>query len=206
MNAETVMSVPSYLRTTPEPITAPKPAGAPDDDALLMARFQQGDEDGFTQLFRKYRKPIMHFANRFVGNPARAEELTQDVFIKCCQARASYQPRAQFRSWLFQIARNHCLDERRRREYTVARVSVHDNPIRATGPSAEQHAAAQDLARLADESVAALPPSQRQAFLLSRVEHMSYAEIADAMGTTVSAVKSLLNRAKTSIRCQTNRV
>jgi len=181
-----------------------------DPDALLMVRVQEGDRASFEKLFLKYSRQIVAFVRRFVGNQALAEELAQDVFLKAYRSRDDYEPRAKFTTYLYRIATNHCLNELRRGVHR----NVHD-PLDAPksaserapraeladpAPGPDAIAAGRSLAAAVDAAIASLPEAQRAALLLLRYEGQSYEEIASALSMSVPAVKSLLNRAKTSLR------
>jgi len=164
-----------------------------------MLAFQRGDEECFDRLFQKYKKPVINFAHRFTGRRDVAEELAQDVFVKCYMAAPGYSVKARFSTWLFRIARNHCLNEVRRQDYRYRTEPLEGSAEPAASTSPEQQAQANALQRVLLEVLATLPESQRSAMLLSRQQGMSYEEIAETMETSVSAVKSLLNRAKTTL-------
>ena len=177
-------------------MTTPTP---PDVDAQWMLAFQQGDEECFDRLFQKYKKPVINFAHRFTGRKETAEELAQDIFVKCYTAAPGYRVTARFSTWLFRIARNHCLNEVRRQDYRYRTEPLEGTVEPVSSSSPEQQAQANALQRVLLEVMATLPESQRAAMLLSRQQSMSYEEIAETMETSVSAVKSLLNRAKTTL-------
>ncbi len=180
---------------------------APDPDAALMVAFQGGDERAFRALFEKHGRATMAFCNRFVRDPARAEELAQDVFLKLHASADRYHPSARFTTFLYRIATNHCLNEVRRSEYR-ARPEVDPqaddgsplDPDALAGPAAtpEEMARAGALARDVEAMLARLPESQRAAFVLARFEGLPYEEIAEVLGTTVASVKSLVHRATVS--------
>ena len=170
-----------------------------DVDSQLMLAFQRGDEKCFDQLFQKYKRPMINFAHRFTGRKETAEELAQEILVKCYMAAPGYRVTAKFSTWLFRIARNHCLNEVRRQDYRYRTEPLEGTgePVGATTP--EQQAQANALQRSLLQVMASLPESQRIALLLSRQQAMSYEEIAETMETSLSAVKSLLNRAKNTL-------
>ena len=94
---------------------------ASDPDAALMLAFQGGDERAFRSLFEKHGRAMVSFCHHFVRDQARAEELAQDVFLKLHRSAARYQPTARFKTFLYRIASNHCLNELRRGEYASRR-------------------------------------------------------------------------------------
>lgn len=172
---------------------------APDDDARLMLGFQQGDETCFDQIFQRYKKAVINFAFRFTGRADVAEELAQEIFVKCYIARDTYRPTARFATWLFRIARNHCLNEVRRQDYRHRTEPLSEARPLDGGASPEAQAQARALERAVAQALAALPETQRTAFILGQLQGMSYDEIAATMETSVSAVKSLLNRARQAL-------
>lgn len=173
-----------------------------DPDAALMCRVRDGDDDAFTRLFANWRRPLVRFTVRFVGDQARGEELAQDVFLKVYRARERYEPRERFAAYLFRVATNHCLNELRRSEHKVRGDNVEDlahEPADAQQATADAVFEAAEIQVAVRAAVGKLPPTQRAALLLLREEGLGYEEIADALETSVSAVKSLLNRARKAL-------
>jgi len=188
------------------------PAGAAaDPDVALMLRVQGGDQAAFQELFRKLGPRVLQYARRFVGSEAQAEELTQDVFVQVFRFRHRYRPQSRLSTWVFTIATNLCLNELRRPERHL-RVDIWDRrgdaEERHEGPqlpdpdarTPEEGAAARELAGHLEVAVAALPPKQRAALLLSRVDGLAYRDVAEALGCTEGAVKALLFRATQSLK------
>jgi RNA polymerase sigma-70 factor (ECF subfamily) len=165
-----------------------------------MLAFQRGDAAAFTALFERHARAMVAFCNHFVRDPARAEELAQDVFVKLHGAAGRYRATARFKTFLYRIASNHCLNELRRQEHAVRRAA---EPAGPTDPDSlpSRFANPEDVARGAalERAVAklieSLPEKQRVALVLCRLEGLSYEEIAEVLGSTVSAVKSLVHRA-----------
>jgi RNA polymerase sigma-70 factor (ECF subfamily) len=189
------------------PVAAP----ASDPDVQLMLRFQAGDDDAFRELFEKYSRAIVNFAYHFIGSRPRAEELAQDVFLQVYKAAPRYEPQAKFTTWLYRIATNACLNEVRRpeRRYKTRPLEhqTEDSSERAEISVPDPNAIGGDVA-LAGRQLEAkiqsvlgdLPANQRAALVLSRVEGMSYREVAEALECTESAVKSLVFRATATMR------
>jgi RNA polymerase sigma-70 factor (ECF subfamily) len=182
-----------------------------DPDVQLMLRFQKGDMGAFQQLFQKYSPSVVNFAFRFLGTRDRAEEIAQEVFLQVYRWQQRYEPKAKFSTWLFRIANNHCLNEVRRGEYRVTHDSLNsqidaegdererDLPDTNPGKGEEILAAKQAAGRIA-RILRRLPENQRAALMLSRLEGMSYQEVAEVLGTTEKAVKSLVFRATQSLK------
>jgi len=183
----------------------------------LMLAFQGGAEEAFEELVRGYQDAVKHFLYRYLRDRHRTEDLTQEVFIRVFRSRERYVPTAGFRTWLFTIATRLALNEirgirRRRRVFaefgegpddTTAPIWQAASDRRQPDPStrAEQRELDEVLGDLIEE----LPPKQRAAVLLSRVEELPYKDIAIALDVTVVAVKSLLMRARETLRGRVER-
>jgi len=182
-----------------------------DPDVQLMLRFQQGNGDAFQQLFQKYSPSVVNFAFHFLGNRARAEEIAQEVFLQVYRWQQKYEPKAKFSTWLFKIAHNHCLNEVRKGEYRVSLepIGVQDDPEgnerarelpdRQLNKGEDLLAAKQAATRIT-KILRRVPENQRTALMLSRLEGMSYQEVAEVLGCTEKAVKSLVFRATQSLK------
>ncbi len=195
----------------PRPPRPPVPAVA-DEDVALMLRVQAGDEAAYRELFAKYAPRILQYARRLVGSEARAEEVTQDVFVQVYRFRLRYRPDARFTTWLYTIATNLCLNELRRPERQL-RVDLWDRPgddPEGEGPpladpdavDPETGAASRELARAIERAVADLPPKQRAALLLSRQDGLAYRDVGEALGISEGAVKALLFRATHTLKAR----
>lgn len=178
-----------------------------DPDVQLMLAVQRGDNAAFETLFRKYISSVVGFARRFVGNRSRAEELAQDVFLRLYQTRERYVPAARFATWLYRMVTNACLSETRRGDYRARPVALRteapatDEPtVEIATASSEDVVADTEAVRRARDVIALLPPQQRAALLLARVEGLSYEEVALSLDCSVSAVKSLVHRATVTLR------
>jgi RNA polymerase sigma-70 factor, ECF subfamily len=171
--------------------------GEGDPDAALMLAFAGGREDAFVELYQRHRDRIVGFARRMLGDSAQAEEAAQDVFLKLYGARANYEPRSRFSTFLYRIATNHCLNLRDRVERKLV---DRDRAIEGQLPSEEsdQHGdlAHKQLRAALGLALDRLPARQRSALLLVHYEGLSYRETAEALEVSESAVKSLIHRAR----------
>lgn len=179
-------------------------------DWELMQLTADGDTTAFKQLVEKYQKAVMSLAYRFLGTREEAEDAAQEVFLRVYNAAKKYKPEAQFATWLFRIATNVCLNELRHRK-RVQEVSLepsHENSERGSGmdvpaPASmrpDTHLEQKERRRIIQESLEVLPPNQRMAVVLKRFEGLSYQEIAEVLNVSVSAVESLLFRAKQTLK------
>ena len=178
-----------------------------DDDAQLVAlmlRTRDDDEDAFRALVEATEGRVYGTIVKMLGGIEGAEDLAQRVYVRIWNARARYEPSAKFSTWMFSIVRRLVLNERRGRSRRGAVFSepLPDQPQRESVSidSPSSHASASELARAIDDALADLPEEQRTAMILRRYDEMPYEDIAKVLETTVPAVKSLLFRARESLR------
>jgi RNA polymerase sigma-70 factor, ECF subfamily len=181
-------------------------------DAEIMMRVKTGDESAFTYLVHKYRRQMVGFMYRMCHNPATAEELAQEVFLRVYRSREKYQASAKFNTWLYRIATNlavnHARDTRHERPENILRLDETDQetgttPDMADGSlTAEEQMLRQEQMAVIREKVQALPERQRMAVILHKYQQMDYREIAEVMKVSESATKSLLFRAYETLRGQ----
>jgi len=183
-----------------------------DPDAVLMLRVKQGDTAAFTTLVDKYKQPVMNLAWRTLRDETEAEDLAQNVFVQAWKSAERYQATAKFSTWLFTIARNLCLNEIRRRTRHPAesldqtREDDGEQPLfqvedkRLTAAPDEMLRG--ELERKVDEALDSLPENQRLALALCRQEELSYEEISEVLGCSLSATKSLIHRARETLKAR----
>jgi RNA polymerase sigma-70 factor (ECF subfamily) len=178
-----------------------------DDDARLVAlmlRARNDDEAAFRELVEATEDRVYGTIVKMLGGVEGAEDLAQKVYLRIWQARGRYEPTAKFSTWMFSIVRRLVLNEWRGRSRRGA-VFVHSSTdvkqreaVSPDSPAAE--ASAGELAKAIEAALQSLPEEQRTAVILRRYEEMPYDDIAEVLGTTVPAVKSLLFRARESLR------
>ena len=179
-----------------------------DADQKLMVQFSQGDVAAFEKLYERFKGPIMSYVYGLTKNQSAAEDITQEVFLKVYRVRATYEPKAKFSTWLWTIAKHTSLDVLRKKQ----EILFEDRPneegqgqapeieqIEANLPDAEalllNHAEDARLEHCLEE----LSPLQKDALLLRTQSDLSYDEIATLLKTSLSSVKSLIFRAKTTL-------
>lgn len=185
-------------------------APALDHDAQLMLRVKGGDDDSFRLLLEKHRRPVVRFLYRMIGNQAVSEELGQEVFFRVYRSRATYEPSAKFTTWLFRIANHLALnwlrDGRNERARRVPiEIKEESTPVREFADrtlSAEEEMVREVRMEEIRQAIGQLPDKQRAAVLMHKYEEMEYSQIADALGCSESAVKSLLFRAYETLRAR----
>ncbi len=178
-----------------------------DDDSRLMEEVSRGSRQAFATLFDRHQTGVLRLCYRFVGTQARAEELTQDIFVKLFRGAKSYQPSAKFKTYLFRIATNHCLNEVRRgdfkREELEGAKAMSDAPSvferEPGGQSPDLALEGRELEAVVSRAMNDMSDRERAAFTMCRFEGMAYRDIAEALESTESAVKSLIHRATVQV-------
>ena len=175
----------------------------------LMARVGQGDDHAFEILVNRHQTSILNLIYRFIGDRTQAKDLAQEVFLRVWQAAKSYEPKAKFTTWIYQITTNLCFNElksaRRKRWFPFHRSDGDsENTIEETfsdgSPTAEDLLLAKERTRQISDALQSLPDSQRMALVLKRYNDLTYEEISRIIGCSVSAVESLLVRAKRTLQ------
>ena len=166
-----------------------------------MLAFQRGDRRAFDALFARYTPRVLAFLTRMVRDRGRAEELTQDVFVRIYNAAARYEPRARFSTYVFGIAHNLALNElaRAHRKYERSTSDLTEAAGADPRPTADEQLDGERMRGRLERALATLPERQRAALLLRSEQDLDYDEIAETLETTVSSVKSLLHRAREAV-------
>ncbi|ODS97160.1 MAG: RNA polymerase subunit sigma-24 [Lautropia sp. SCN 69-89] len=169
------------------------------EDSLLVQRARDGDQRAFAELVRRHQDRVFRFVLRMTGSRDESMDLTQDTFMKAWQALPGWEPRAQFGTWLIQIARNGALDLLRRRG-TLEFVPIEeDAEFVAPQPAPDEQVDLRQRYGLLDTVLRQLPLDHREILLLREVEQLSYTEIAAALGIQEGTVKSRIARARAAL-------
>jgi RNA polymerase sigma-70 factor (ECF subfamily) len=180
-------------------------------DKALMAQIAAGDEPALRELIEKHQGAVYGTIAKMLGDPIEAQDLAQQVFVRVYRAAAAYRATAQFKTWMFTIVRNLVFNEHRRRsrasfiplhapeEDSEGRLSGIDLPDKATKTPSESALQTEMMAAI-NLAILALPEQQRLAIVLRRYDEFSYEEIAKILKTSIPATKSLLFRARETLR------
>lgn len=188
-----------------EPLT-PVSADESAVDHALMVRIGEGDHHAFRTLVERHQNAVIGTVAKMLGNCSDAEDISQQVFLRIWRNARRYRPDAKFTTYLFTITRNLVFNETRRRgrKKEVSAEEREENHHRLIEDSPDRQPDAEllqsELQEAVDAAIAKLPETQRMAVVLRRYEQLSYEEIAEILNLSVSAVKSLLFRARTSLR------
>lgn len=161
-------------------------------DHDLMILVHKGDDGAFEELLRRYQDPVYGFALKMTGDAQEAEDVAQDTFLRLYNMAGRYRPDASLKTFILRITRNLCIDHFRKKRPELME-ELPELPMEHTPLDLLEKAID---SRTLDLAIEKLPPNQRAALLLRHFEAMKYAEIAETLDLTVSAVESLLVRAR----------
>lgn len=167
-----------------------------EDNILILRLIREGDRLAFRHLFETYFTPLCRFMHLYISEKAVVEELALDLFMHIWENRQTLQIQVSLKSYLFQAARNRCLNELRKQKKTVSLDEISDEIIDAGVYSLEET----ELQNLIQEAVLALPDKCREVFDLSRNESLSNREIADRMNISVKTVEAQITKALKRIK------
>lgn len=180
-------------------------------DEALMVRYQRGEVHAFEVLLSRHRKPVYNYVLRFVHDPAQAEDVLQDTFLRVIKASANYEQQSKFTTWLYTIARNLCVDAARRGKHRRAQsldAPLDDDEKGATlldvtadkKGQVDRAVIGKQLGERIQEEVARLVEEQREVFVMREVLNLSFKEIADVVGVSENTVKSRMRYALEKLR------
>lgn len=183
-----------------------------DPDIRRMVRVRDADDaQAFAELVERFQHRVVGLMHHLVGNASDAEDLAQEVFLRVYRTRDRYTPKAKFSTWLFTIANHLALnalrDRKRKPAVPLAVTESGAMGVRPEEQMAVDHGPAPghriqqtELQAIIRQALDGLNERQRMAVILNKFEDMGYAEIAQVMGLTEKAVKSLLSRARCNLR------
>ena len=184
------------------------------NDINLIERSKQGDRDAFDELYQKYKRPILNYIYRFIGNRSQAEDLTHEVFIRAYVNISKFKPFGKFSSWLYRIAGNLAKNHLRHASYdkrasTITRQTYEGqqelSPVdMLEDKKASPHEAAlsREYKALIQDAINNLAPSLKEAVILCDIQGFSYEEAAKVMRCRPMTVGSRLWRGRKNLTKQ----
>jgi RNA polymerase sigma-70 factor (ECF subfamily) len=181
--------------------------GLPSED--LMLQIAKGDEYAFQILVERHQRSVLNLVYRFIGDRTKSQDLAQEVFLRVWQGAREYRPKAKFTTWLYRIAANLCLNElkasRRKKWLRFFQVDADEQTIGEehfadVSPSPEDLLLSGERSREITNALQSLTENQRMALILKRYDDLPYEEISRILSCSVSAVESLLVRAKRNLQ------
>lgn len=172
-------------------------------ESQIINAIVRGEKKAFSLLFNSYKDIVYNTSLSYSKNPEEAEEITQDVFIKVYKNITSFKGDASLGTWIYRITINTSLNHLKKKKNIISlkeRVVLDIKEVDFYHPGAilENKEKAAALYRAMD----CLPDTQKTAFILSFIEYLPRQEVADIMETTLKAVESLLQRAKSKMRIE----
>lgn len=180
-------------------------------DAVLAKQVLGGDQEAFEVLVRRYNTPLFNFICRFLGDYDLACDVLQQVFLRFYTSLPKLGTGEPFKSWLFQVARNCCVDElRRKHRYAIhfSQLEVENGEGELTGlcdipdpgPLPEEVVERRDLQVLLQQAIQTLPPKFRSVVILRYSSQLSFSEIGKILGMPEATAKTYFHRAKVLLR------
>jgi RNA polymerase sigma-70 factor (ECF subfamily) len=176
-----------------------------ESDSLWVQRTLAGDHNAFGELVQRYERDAFNLAYRMLNNRGEAEDAAQEAFLRAYANLARYDQERSFKTWLLSITSNHCIDRLRRRRLTWLSLEEPLPPhpaLTSDLPGPEEATLNNERNVFVQELLDELSPDYRLAVVLRYWYDLSYAEIADMLETTESAIKSRLFRARQALANQ----
>lgn len=180
------------------------------NEEAIIKGLAEKDERAFRELVKTFQKNVFHTCFGFVHNQEDAEDIAQDVFIEVYRSISRFRGDAKLSTWVYRIAVNKSLNHIRKYKQTRLTLSIdqlikgprsNDELSTYTEPgNLDQKIEKKELVIVLEKAINSLPENQRIAFTLSKYDDMAYLEIADVMAISLSAVESLIHRAKLNLQ------
>ncbi len=178
-----------------------------DKDLKLICNFLNGDRSSFDSLVDIYLKTIFNFTYRIIGDEKDAEDITQEIFLKVWKNIKKFNIEKNFKTWIFSIAKNTCIDYLRKRKDIPMSVFddedggnfIQDN-LESEEPSSEEKIILKENKKMIDETLKELSIIQREIIVMKYVNELSLSEVADIMNMSKDTVKSHHRRALLKMR------
>lgn len=177
-------------------------------ESKIMTEVAKGNLLAFREIVERHQNPLLNYIYRYTGDRAASEDIAQEVFLRVFKTAKEYRPLSSFKTWLFKMATNLCLNELR--DNRIHRSTIDIFELNEAGfvalatkcPSPARELESRELSFTLKKALKSLPENQRVALLLHKYSGFSYLEISQMMNCSVSAVESLIHRARQSLRKQ----
>ncbi len=175
------------------------------ETSLLVRAFREGDKQAFNRLVLLYQDRIYNLVFNYLKNTEEAKDITQDVFITVHRSIGSLKEISKFKSWLYQIAINHCRNRYKslKRKGYFSSYSIDDPDAflqLSTGETPEIDNERRDTVELVRNTISNMPEQDREIIMLRDIQELSYDEISSILDLPLGTVKSRLNRARLALK------
>lgn len=174
--------------------------GSPGSDAALQSA-RQGDDGALALLVEEYAPRVLRFARKLCLDEHDAEDVVQQTLLSVAAGIREFRAESQFTSWLYAVARSHCIKLRTRGAAARPSESIDDQPgLVAPGHAPDEQLAQGELELALNQAIAALEPGYREVLVLRDIEGLTAPDVSQVLGVSVEAVKSRLHRARKALR------
>lgn len=178
------------------------------NEEILVQELKEGNEAAFKQVVDNYQNMVYNTCLAIVKSEEDAEDISQDVFVQVFQSIHSFKGESKLSTWIYRIATTKSLDferkKKRKKRFGFVRSIFGDDSQVVVNPPDFQHPGIvldkKENASILFKAIDQLPENQRIAFILNKVEGLSYQEVSEVLDTSVSSIESLLHRAKNNLR------
>lgn len=171
------------------------------DEQQIIKQILAGDKKAYAHIINEYKNPLYATILRMTRNPQTAQDFVQEAFIKIYEQLPKYDGKGSFKSWLYRVAINFCIDEFRKKSYQIKQAELQDDQL-VNESHPEVIFLKKEQSRQLEKLIATLPELERMILLLRYVNELSYTEIADLLHIPLSDVRNKLHRAKKKMRNQ----
>ncbi len=174
----------------------------PDADVDLADRHRHGDETAFDEVYARYASMVYGLSLRMCGDPSRAQDLSQEVFIRVFRSLSRFRGRSSLRTWVYRVTLNHCRSRLGRKRVLTEPLDspAGERQVKDPGRGPEDLTLSADAERIVTRGLLRLPTRFREAVVLRDLEGMSYREIADVLGIRLGTVRSRISRGREQLR------
>ena len=180
---------------------------SPSNADRVLARALTGDAESVEALLREYHGPVYRICLRMMGNHEDAQDATQESLMRILKNLARYDRARPFLPWVYSIALNVCRDHLRKRKRGITEL-IESMPKELSSPAHDtrREVSVNDEMRVMEEGLRTLSTKERSAIVLRDIEGLSTAEVAEAMGTRETTVRSHISRARTKLKLYRDRI
>ncbi len=172
----------------------------------LIEGCQRGDSEAFRTLFEKYKDMVYSVALRYTGDPAAAQDIAQDIFLKLFSTIGSFRGESNFEAWLYRMVVNRCFDQKRKTRRLAPLLDGIVDALHTPGASVLDEVLRTEMSTQVQSVVESLSPEQKMVVVLRYTQGLSYDEIAVILGCSAGTIASRLNRAHKVLERRLSRV